>query len=502
MPTKTNQRGVIPIDVPTSLRPAVYAASASIVAVGTAPVGSLPGFQWVQGGFASVVNRPILTEMASDFTEQLGESSNWKSYTLCEIYDAVYIEGNVSPYIPINVFDPWVHSTKVTSSTVTVDTAHLTVSIAAEVILPSLVVTGTGGVVYHDGVDFAFSYDDDTLQSATLNIYPTSPMAAETTVTLSYSVPDLSMITSADIIGGVDTQGNYSGLEVLEKVYSVTGIVPATVLTPGWGDQDDVIAAGNSRVQSINNGRFRAIFLPDVDTTAVRKYEDLWTHKNASNMVSAFETAGWPMLKLSNKLYHFSTILAYDMAWTDSNYGNIPYVSPSNKSVNIDGTVLADGTVVDIDLAQADAIENWGLMTAVNDDGWKLLGDYTCAYPDDTDVHDFWINERRMFNWLGNSLGLTLKQFIDLPGNVRTLASIGETIQQFGNHLVAVGASNTFRVRFLASENLAEQVMAGIYTYHILWTPPTPIRTLDLLLEYSVDDLTAWIAQVTIPGTN
>ena len=28
------------------------------------------------------------------------------------------------------------------------------------------------------------------------------------------------------------------------------------------------------------------------------------------------------------------------MAWTDANNGNVPFVSPSNKAVNIDGTVL------------------------------------------------------------------------------------------------------------------------------------------------------------------
>lgn len=501
MPTTTNQRGVIAIDVPTSLRPVIKASSASIIGFGTAPVHCLPGFQFVAGGYSSVVNRPILCEIASDFTTQLGESSDWAKYSLCEIYDAAFVESQVSPFVGINVFDPFAMSTPKTIPTAPV--TKLQVKIADEVILASLVVTGVGSVIYKDGTDFEFAYDDDTLASSTLNVYPSSPMAAETEVALAYSVPDLTTITAATIIGGVDTNGNYTGLEVLEKVYNVTGVVPATVVCPGWADQDDVMAAANSRVQSICNGRFRAVFLPDVDTTVVRKYEDLFSWMTTANMVSPFEIGGWPMLTLSDKLYHFSTILAVDMAWTDANNGNVPFVSPSNKAVNIDGTVLADGTVIDVDLAQADAIENWGLMTAVNDTGWKLSGDYTCAYATgDTDVHDMWIPLRRMFNWLGNSLGLTLKQYIDQPGNIRTLASIGETIQQFGNSLVAAGQSNTFRVRFLPEENLAEQVMAGIYTYHILWTPPTPVRTIDLLLEYSVDDLTAWISQITIPGTN
>ena len=291
MSTTTNQRGVIAIDVPTSLRPVIKAASASIVAVGTAPVGCLPGFEWKAGGYASVVNRPILCEIASDFTTQLGESTDWAKYGLCEVYDAMFVEGASSPYIPINVYDPFKHSTAVAPADLPV--TDLQVVIDAEVILASLTVAGTGGVTYVDGTDFEFAYNDDSLSGATLNVYPASPMAAETQVMVGYSTPDLTQITDADIIGGVDTNGNYLGLEVLEKVYTVTGVVPATVITPGWGHNHDVMAAANSRVQSISNGRFRAVYLPDVDTAAVRKYEDLFAWMTTANMVSPFEFAGW-----------------------------------------------------------------------------------------------------------------------------------------------------------------------------------------------------------------
>jgi phage tail sheath protein FI len=496
-----NPRGVIAIDVPTSLRPVIPADSGTIVCVAAVPIHSVPGYQWKAGGYAHAVNRPVLCEIASDFTTQLGLSDDWLSYHGMELYDAMFIEGNTSPGIWINPYDPFVNSTPKTQPALPVTNGQ--VAIADEVIMASLVVTGASAVIYHESIDFTFVYDDDTLKSATLNVFPSSPMYSETTVNCSYSVPDLSQITADEIIGGVDVNGNYSGLEVLEKVYTVTGHVPATVITPGFGDNDEVIAAANSKVQSISNGRFRAVFLPDFDTATVTNYDDLFETKNNKNMVSGFEFAGWPLLTLGTKVYHFSTIMAVNMLTTDATMGqNIPYVPPSNKVVNIDGCCLADGTRIDMDLAQSDAIENWGLLSVVNQNGWRIIGDYTCAYPADTDIHDYQVNQRRMFNWLGNTLSLTLAQFIDLPGNLRTLASIGETIQQFGNSLVAVGASNTFRVRFLPEENLAAQVMAGIYKYHILWTPPTAVRTLDLLLEYSVDDLTAWISQVTIPGTS
>ncbi len=106
-----------------------------------------------------------------------------------------------------------------------------------------------------------------------------------------------------------------------------------------------------------------------------------------------------------------------------------------------------------------------------------------------------------MFNWLGNTLSLTLAQFIDYPGNITSLTTINETIQAYLNTLVNSGAANTARVSFNPDENLVENILAGIYTFHILWSPPTPIRTLDLLLQFDVVGLTAFISSINLAQT-
>src|SRR6266446_5410742 len=420
-----NPRGVQVSDVPSSLRAVVQADSAAIVAVGAAPVHSLPGYTWITPGsgvspWAAVVNHPVLCEIPSDFTTQLGVSSVFGpgivgsvngtgNYPLAEVYDLEFVENNASPLIAINVFDPWTMSILVTQNNLTV-TAHQ-VSVSGEVILP------------------------------------------------------------------------------------------ATVITPGWGANTSVIAAANSHVQNINNGRFRAIYISDINTAVAAQYTQVNAQKSAQNLQTPFEIAVWPNVGLGGKRYHGSTMLAVMMQNTDAAYGGIPYVSPSNKVPTMDSTILGTGAQIVVDPTQADYLEQLGVVTFINFQGWKSLGDYTCSYPTDTSVQDFWINERRMFNWLGSTLSLTLSQFIDLPGNIASLTSINETIQSYGNTLVQKGAANTLRVSFNPNENLAAQVIAGIYTFHILWTPPTPIRTLDLLLQFDVNGLTAWISQINLVST-
>jgi phage tail sheath protein FI len=444
---------------------------------------------------------------AVDFATQLGYSAakgadgTWV-YPACEVYDAMFIENNASPLVVINVFDPWTMSTKVSAS---YDVKNLEVAIPAEVILPSLEVTGTGGKVYTKDTDFSFAYDDNTLQSATLTVFAASAMASETAVTCAYSTPNLANITQDTIIGGVDpVTGALTGMEVLEHVPTDTGIIPAQFIAPGWSHLDEVCAAGIARSESISNGRYRAVFIADIDTTAsgVTNYTQLYKWKNDHNFVSDFLISGWPLFTLGEKTYHFSTIYATAHNITAAAYGNIPFVVASNKhNIAFDGMVLSDKSRVRNDLSTMDYIENQGLISGVNDDGWTLIGDYTTDYPGHLQPYEMWTCERFMFNFLGNTLTRTLKSSIDLPGNMRTLASIGETIQQYLNHLVAVQAANTARVIFDPAKNLAQQVESGIYTFTILWTPPTPVRQLKLELTYSVEDLAIWISMITIPTT-
>jgi phage tail sheath protein FI len=511
-----NPRGVQVSDVPSSLRAVVQADSAAVVAIGAAPIHSLPGFVWTTPGsgsspYAAVVNTPILCEIPSDFTTQLGLSSVFGpgvvgsvngtgAYGLSEVYDMMMVENNAGPLVAINVFDPWSMSTSVTQNNLTV-TNHQ-VAVSGEVILASLVVKDhTSHTVMVLGTDFTFVYNDTSLQTGTITALSTGAMFTSAAVDVTFYTPNLAMVGQSQVVGGTDVSGHYLGISVLEKVFPKTGIVPATVITPGFGYNTAVIAAANSHVQNINNGRFRAIFIGDIDTSASTQYSTVASQKATQNLQTAFELAGWPVVGLGGKRYHASTLLAVMMQNTDASYGGIPYVSPSNKVASIDSTILKDGTSKTVDPAQADYLEQQGVFTFINFQGWKSLGDYTCAYPTDTIIQDFWINERRMFNWLGNTLSLTLAQFIDLPGNLSSLTSINETIQAFGNTLVQKGAANTFRCSFNPDENLASQVIAGIYTFHILWTPPTPIRTLDLLLQFDVNGLTAWISQINLVST-
>jgi uncharacterized protein len=500
--SQQNPRGVISVDILDTVVPVVEASAGSIYAIGAAPVHAVPGYAWSPSGYASVVNVNIRCDSQPDWMTTLGYSSNWtqgSGYPLCELYDYAFVENNASPIIALNVFDPWKMSTPV-SHTAQHPNAQLEIPVVGEVILASLVLKGASNV-YTEGVDYSFSYDDDTLKTGTIQLYAGSPAALETSFTVSFSTPNLANVDVDDIIGGTDTSGNALGLENLQHCYTDVGLVPAQLIAPGYGSDADLFSAANAAVQSISNAQFRGVYICDIDPAAVTNWTQIWSWKNSHNFVSAFAVAGWPKIQLGTKTYHASTVYAVAQNVTCSQFQNVPVAVPSNKhNVGITGLVLANGKSVRMDLGTATSIENYGVFTAVNDTGWTIIGDYTTDYPLSTQIPQMWTNERFMFNFLGNTLSLTLKQFIDEPGNQRYLATIGETIQQYLNHLVAIQAANTARVRFDPAKNLATDVEAGRYTYTVLWTPPTPIRELIVEQSYDVNGLTAWISSITIPS--
>jgi len=500
--SQQNPRGVVAKDLLDTVVPVVEANAASIYACGMAPVHSVKGFGWSATAYDSVVNKNVRCDSAADWEIQLGYSSNWtpgSGYPLCQLYDYAFVENNASPLVICNVFEPFSMSTAKNLPSATPD-ANKQIKISDEVCIESIILTGAS-VTYVQGTDYEFTYDDTTLKSGTIQIFATSPAAAETSFTVSYHTPNFASVTVDTIIGGVGSNGEPLGIENIQHCYTDTEVVPAQLVCPGYGSDPMLFSAANAQVQSISNNQFRAVYCCDIDTSAVKYWTQINAWKNSNNFVSAFAIAGWPRVILGDKHYDFSVVYAVAQNVTCAQFGNVPYAVPSNKhNVGLTGIVLIDGTPVRMDLGTATSIENMGVVTAVNDTGWTVIGDYTTDYPLSTQIPQMWTNERHMFNFLGNTLSLTLKQFIDEPGNNRYLALIGETIQQYCNHLVAIQAANTARVIFDPSKNLVTDIEAGKYTYTVLWTPPTPIRLLVVEQSYDVNGLAQWISQITIPS--
>ncbi|GAV21609.1 phage tail sheath family protein [Carboxydothermus pertinax] len=481
----TYKHGVYVSEIPTSVIPPVRTSAGLPVVFGTAPINLATE--------PAPVNKPILCYTYEEAVKQFGYSDDWANYTLCEFIKSHFALFNVAPVVLVNVLDPAVHKQHVTAESITLVDNQATLANYG-VLKSSVVVKSQDGVTtYTLNTDYTVEFDSDG--KAVINRLTTGSIPAGATLTVDYDHLNPAAVTAADIIGGVDVAtGAYEGLELLNKVFPLYRLVPGMVLAPGWS-QDPTVAAVMVAKASNINGHFKCIALTDVPTGTVKNYTDVAAWKNDNNYTSARQVVCWPKVKLGEEKYHLSTQLAGVICRTDAENDDIPYASPSNKSLQANGAVLADGTEITLGPDQAAYLNGQGIITALNFiGGWKAWGNRTGAYPAVTDPKDAFLPIRRMFDWIANTLVLTFWQKVDFPINRRLVETIVDSANIWFNGLAARGYILGGRVEFVPEENPETDLLDGIIRFHVYVTPPSPAREIDFVVEYDPEYLKALFA--------
>jgi len=472
------RHGIYVPEVATSIVPPVQVSAGLPVVFGTAPVHLAAD--------PAGVNKPVLCYTYGEAVSQFGYHADWEKYTLCEFMKSHFSLFNMAPVVFINVLDPTVHK-KEANKAITLTNNVGTIN-SSEVIISSLTVK-QGETTLRPGVDYHAAYDNNGyVVISRINGGAITAEAASITASYNEIAPD--MVTSGDIVGGIDSAtGKQEGLELVDAVFPYFRLVPGLIVASGWSHDPTVAAVMTAKVNNIN-GIFKALALTDIPTSTVKKYTDVPNWKNQNNYTSTRQVACWPKVKLGGDIYHLSTQAAGVLCKTDSENNDVPYVSPSNHNLQANGACLADGTEVYLDLQQANYLNGEGIVTALNFiGGWKLWGNRTAAYPANTDPKDAFIPIRRMFDWHGNTFIQTYWQKVDAPTNRRLIDTVIDSENIRLNGFTAREYILGGRVEFLKEENPVTDLMDGIIRFHTYMTPPSPAREISNTLEYDISYL-------------
>lgn len=469
--------------VATSVSTPVTANSGVVFAVGTAPVHTVDG----------QVNTPIMANTYEEAVAALGYSDDWTKYSLCEVVYSQFQLYNVAPVFFVNVLDPAKHKKAVAAADF--DLSDGKVLLPLEAIADSVTVKATGeeSTEYAANVDYGLFYDSGNLVLEVLE--GGAIPEATTTLNIAYEQVDPSKVMDAEIIGGFNVSTKKtSGLELIDSVYPKYSIAPDILICPGWSHKTEVAAILNAKAQSIN-GLFEAKTLIDVDTAAVTYYSDVPEWKKRQNINSKTQILCFPMVKLGDKLFHLSTQAAGLMGKVDTDNGGCPCDSPSNKLLQANAAVLADGSEVLLGLQQANYLNSNGVVTVLNlMGGFSLWGNQPACFPSNTDVKDYFISVSRMFGWVANSVILTYWSKIDKKLDRRLIDNIADSLNIWLNGLVSEEKLLGGRVEFRESENSQVALMAGKAVFHIFITPASPAQEIEFVLEYDVEYTSALFA--------
>lgn len=448
-------------------------------AVGTAPVQQVGG----------AANKLVFANNYSEAVAALGYSDDWEKFTLCEVMKTHFQLYGVGPVIFVNVLDPATHKKSVSSAEVQLTDGRAELPETA--ILSTLEVkASSGGETLTEGTDYTAFYSNGKLIVEKVS----GGGISGSSVYIAYDEVDTSEVNGTAIIGGVDTNGVKSGLELVNSVFTKYGVVPEFIIAPGFSSDNAVAAVMQAKANNIC-GLFKGKAIIDADCTSVKKYSDVYSWKSDKNINGENEVLCWPMVSLAGVKYHLSSHFAALAAQVDTRNDGIPSESPSNKSLQADSTVLADGTEVLLELADANVLNSKGIVTAFNFAGrFTLWGNYTACYPGSTDVKDYFIPVNRMFGYVAQSVILSFWSRIDDKMSRRLIDTIMDSVNIWLNGLKTAEHILGGRVEFNSDENTVTDLMAGKMKFHIFITPPSPAQEMEFTLEYDADYLTAALA--------
>ncbi|MFV0400982.1 MAG: phage tail protein [Oscillospiraceae bacterium] len=371
---------------PTSVGTPIVAPSGTPLFFGTAPVHMVGG----------QVNVPVLGNMYKDAVEALGYSDNWTNYSLCQAIYSHYVLYRAAPAVFVNLLDPSKHKKAVAAKDVPLADEQCLLPLDAIKGSVKVKEAASGSAEYVVDEDYTLFYSGENLILEVLAGGSISTSA--TALNIAYDEVDPSMITKTDVIGGFDVATKKStGLELVDAVFPKFLVIPDLLVCPGFSSDPEVAAVMGAKMHNIN-GIFTGQAHIDADSKTVTHYTDIPQWKKDNNIFRENQIVLWPKEKMADRTFNKSVQMAGLMAQTDSIYG-CPTESPSNKSMQITATVLDDATdttpatEVNLDITQANYLNQNGIVTALNFiGGFVAWGNETACYPANNDVKDYFIN--------------------------------------------------------------------------------------------------------------
>jgi phage tail sheath protein FI len=495
MAVTSYKHGVTWRDIPTSIVAPIVADSGIPVAVGAAPV--------FQASSPAPANSPRVYLSYDEAVLEMGYSDDFKTYPLCEVMYTYFALFNTGPIVLINVLDQDDVKFKGTGATAVAHnfTNGILPYLSESLKVPSLVVHSVApAATLVAGTDYTGDWQvdpSDGEQKYTLLAIPGGKITMTGTfaVTVTYDEVDATKVDKSDIIGGIDVDTGFTtGLEAIEDVFPKLGIVPGILLAPQYTIDPEVAAVISAKAADIN-GCFKCITLCDIDSTStgVIKAIDVFNWKNTNNFTDPRQGVCWPRVGLVERDIWLSTELGARIELTDNDNNNVPVETPSNKLLKMNQTLVGDygnGQEVVFSKLYGDMLNGQGVLTAINwIGGWKAWGSNMACYPANSDPKDRWMPERRMTDWVGNTLVLTMFQKVDKPTNRRLIDQIVDSVNIWLNSLVSAGNALGARVEFRHDENADTDLINGHLLFHVYEFFPLPAEWIEFILELDISYL-------------
>ncbi len=441
--------------------PVNVVATAIIGLVCTAPVHLLDADN-------QSVNTPRLITSLRNVAEFCGPDA--PGFTGPQAFRGIYAQA-AQIVIMVNVFDPASHKQSVNAEAVTLDGDAM--QLANAQVISAVVKNQTGDTTYVAGTDYTLDKATGTITRLT-----SGAIAANSTLAVDYDYADMSLITSSDIIGGVDANGKRTGLQALKDVEALYGFTPKIIIAPGYCTLPTVATAMVASAESFDAEAF-------IDAPLGTSFQAALTGRGPAgtinfNISSDNAVLTWPHVRVDDgkggtMLEGMSARLAGVRARVDREEGY--HVSISNQVlpgvVGLEVPVYANRRDPN---SEANLLNAAGILTALNahGTGFRTFGNRSSSFPNSSAATTFEaIN--RTFAIIDESIERIASDFQDKPITAALIDALVVSVNAFLDRQIARGSLLPGSVAFFeASNNPATELANGHLTINRRYMAPTP----------------------------
>ena len=295
-------------------------------------------------------------------------------------------------------------------------------------------------------------------------------------------------VTQAELLGGIDANGDASGLSGAYECYNRFGYFPKLLLSAQ--SSDPVIRVEMDQVAN----RLHAIAVCDlpIGLTKQQAVESRGTGGIVNaNTSSARTVICYPHVKVADletgddRLEPLSQRLVGVMIQTDLTQGY--HHSPSNREIR--GVV---GSEVDINFYPSDYqndtnfLNEAGIVTCMRSfaTGYKVFGNRSAAFPTSSHVENF-IHARRILDQIHEAIIFFTMQYVDRIGTVLNIEALEEGVNRYLRRKIGDGVLYGGTYVFDREKNTADEIADGRFHYKL---EVHPISVMERITTHSYVD--------------
>lgn len=340
--------------------------------------------------------------------------------------------------------------------------------------LSAVTVTGTGGTpTYVLNTDYSLN-----TQTGQITRISSGSIAEGATVEVDYTYVDPSIVQNSQIIGGVDANGDRTGLHALKDAFNLFGFFPKIIIAPGYSPIEGVTSEMNVVCGSID-----AMAL--VDAPLGTSYNDVITGRGPSGVINFFFSSNrlagcYPHLKGYDTILEAETTepMSPRLAgvWANKMIEKGWWWSPSNTEFKGITGVERDMEFIPGDLSsEANILNSNGIVTVANyfGSGYRSWGNRSFAYPNSTAVDNF-LNIKMSQIIINERIRYWAMQFIDHPIDDPLIDAILESVGAYLRTLVREGAIVDGTIVYDPADNPAAELAQGLLKFRVSFMPPPP----------------------------